>query len=300
MPDRIRLTFLGTGDSVPSSERNHTAILLTYRDENILVDCGEGTQRQFKKAGISVSKITKILITHLHGDHTLGISGVLQTMASNERKEPVYIYGPEGIKEFMKSLLRLFPFSRNFEINVEEAKGKFLENEDFFIEAEKMTHLIPCNAYAFVKKGKIRIDKSALKKEKIKEGPWLKELKEGKDLLYEGKKYPAKKLTYEEDNKKISFVLDTSLNSKIVPFVKNSDILVCEATFAEDMEEKARQYKHLTSAQAAKAAKESGSKRLILTHISQRYEKDTKTILGEAKKAFKDSLLAEDLKVFEL
>lgn len=298
MPDNIDITFLGTGDAIPTIERNHTSILLRYKNENILVDCGEGTQRQFRKAGLSISRITRILLTHFHGDHIFGLPGLLQSLSGQEHKKTLYIYGPKGIKEFMQKLLDTFLFHREYDIEVKEASGKFFETGDFYLEAEKMTHVTQCNAYSFVKKGQIRIDKSKLKREKISPGPWLAKLKEGKDISVNGKKYSARKLTYKDEDKKASFVLDTSYNKNIVPFVKDSDILVCESTFSSDMEKTAGEYGHLTSRQAGEIAKKSGSKKLVITHISQRYEKEKSRILNETKKAFKSSFLAEDLKSF--
>jgi ribonuclease Z len=300
MPDKIAVTFLGTSATVPTEVRNHTSILLSYKGENILVDCGEGTQRQFRKAKLNIGKITRILITHWHGDHVLGLPGVLQSLAMGEYNKTLYIYGPHGIKEFMEKLLDTFRFSREYKIETREAEGKFFETPDFYITAEKMTHLIPCNAYSFVKKGQIKIDKAKLRKEKIPSGPILKRLKEGKDITYNGKKYLAKKLTYTEGDRKISFILDTSFNKKIIPFVKDSDLLICESTFSSDMEETALKYGHLSSKQAAEIAKRSNSEKLILTHISQRYENDKKKILDESKKIFRNSFLAEDFKSFEI
>ena len=103
----IKLTFLGTSDSIPTEERNHTSILLTYEGENILIDCGEGTQRQIRKAKLNPCKITRILITHWHGDHVLGIPGLLQTLSMSGYNKTLYIYGPEGTKKFMKELLKI-------------------------------------------------------------------------------------------------------------------------------------------------------------------------------------------------
>lgn len=295
----IKLTFLGTSDAIPSAERNHTAILLNYKDENILIDCGEGTQRQFRKAKLNPSKITRILITHWHGDHVLGIPGILQTLSFSEYNKTLFIYGPKGTKEFMRNLLRTFIFHQNFKIIVEEVENKFFETEDFYLEAEKMSHGIPCNAYTFVKKGSLRIDKKKLGKTKI-QGTILKKLKEGKDIVYQGKKYLAKNLTYEEKGKKISFVFDTSFNDRIVPFVKNSDLLICESTFGAELEDRAEEYNHLTSKKTAEIAKKSNSKKLVLTHISQRYNKNPKKILDSAKKIFKNSRLVNDLDEIEV
>ncbi len=300
MPEKIKLTFLGTSDAIPSSERNHTAILLNYKNENILVDCGEGTQRQFRKAKLNPCKITKILITHWHGDHVLGLPGLLQTLNFSGYNKALSIYGPKGTKKFMESLLKMFVLQENYKIRVEEIEeGKFLEDDDFYIESKKMTHGVPCNAYSFIKKDKIRIDKKKLEKTKLK-GPILQKLKEGKDVIYNGKKYLAKNLTFEENSKKISFVFDTSFNDRIIPFVKNSDLLICESTFGSELEEKAEKYKHLAVKQTAEIAKKSNSKKLILTHISQRYSKNPRKIFDAAKKIFKNSFLAKDLDIIEI
>jgi ribonuclease Z len=295
----IKVIFLGTSDAVPTAERNHTSILLEYDGENILVDCGEGTQRQFRKAKLNPCKITRILITHWHGDHVLGLSGLLQTLSFSGYNKPLLIYGPKGTKEFVNNLLKTFYFQGKCPIEVKEVEGKFIETADFYIEAESMSHGIPCNAYTFVKKDRIRIDKAKLKKTKL-EGPILKKLKEGKDVTYEGKKYLAKNLTYKDEGKKISFVFDTSFNPRIIPFVKDSDLLICESSFDSDMEETAKEYKHLTAKQTAEIAKKSKSKKLVLTHISQRYSQNLKKILDSAKKGFKNSVLVKDLDVLEV
>lgn len=295
----MEIIFLGTSDAIPSKERNHTSILLSYKTENILIDCGEGTQRQLRVAGINPGKITRLLITHWHGDHVLGIPGLLQTLSFSGYNQTFFIYGPKGTKEFVNEMLKTFSFQENFKIQVEEVNGKFFETEDFYLEAEKMTHGIPCNAYSFVKKNLLHIDKDKLAKTKLS-GPILKKLKEGKDISFNGKKYLAKNLTYKEEGKKISFVFDTSFNERIIPFVKNSDLLICESTFGEELEDKADEYNHLNSKKTAEIAKKSNSKKLILTHISQRYSKNPKKILDSAKKVFKDSMLAKDFDKFEV
>lgn len=291
----IKIIFLGTSDAVPSMERNHTSILLNYKNENILVDCGEGTQRQFRKARLNPCKVTRILITHWHGDHVLGIPGLLQTLSFSGYKKTLLIYGPKGTKKFIQEMMKVFVFQNKISIKIKEVDNrKFLEKDDFYIEAKRMAHGIPCNAYAFVKKGKLKINKNKLKKTKL-QGPILKKLKEGKDIFYKGKKYLAKNLTFGEPSKKISFVFDTSFNKNIVPFVKDSDLLICESTFGSEFSDKAREYKHLTVKQTAEIAKKSKSKKLVLTHISQRYSKNLKKILTAAKKIFKNSVLVKDL-----
>jgi ribonuclease Z len=294
MVSKIKIIFLGTSGQFPTAERNCTSILLNYEKENILIDCGEGTQRQFRKAKLNPCKITKILVTHWHGDHVLGIPGLLQTLALSGYNKKLSVFGPKGTRIFMKNLLEMFAFRGKQLIEINEVDGKFFETKDFYLESEKMTHGVPCNAYTFVKKGQIRIDKKKLKKYNLPQSSILQKLKQGKDIEYNGKKYLAKDLTYTEGDKKISFVLDTSINKKIIPFVRNSDLLICESSFGSELEKHAEEYHHLTSKQAAEIAKKSKSKKLILTHISQRYSKDYKKILNDAKKVFKNSFLAKD------
>ena len=296
----IKLTFLGTSDAVPSAERNHTSILLTYEGENILVDCGEGTQRQFRKLGLNPCKITRILLTHKHADHSIGLIGLMKTLELSGYNKTLFIYGPKGTKRFIENLFLAFGNVENYKIEVHEVLGKFFENEDFFLEAEKMIHGVLCNAYNFVKKGQIRIDRAKLKKSGLPNGPLLKKLKEGKDIVHEGKKYLAKNLTFEEDGTKISFILDTAMNDNAIRFAKDSDLLVADSSFGSDLEDKANLHQHLTASQAAEIAKKSKSKKLILTHISQRYERKKEVLLKEAKKIFKNSHLVKDLDVVEV
>ena len=301
MVEKIKITFLGTGGIIPTEDRNHIAMLLTYRDENILVDCGEGTQRQFRKAKINPCKITKLLITHWHGDHVLGIPGLLQTLALNGYKKTLEVYGPKGTKQFMKEMLKVFHFVADIKIKVQEVSNeKFFENNEFYLESKPMTHGIACNAYAFVAKGKIRIDRDKLAKSKLPSGPLMKKLKEGKDITYNGKKILAKNLTYMQGSKRVSFILDTGKNENIVPFAKDSDLLIIDSTYADDMKELAQDHKHLTSSQSAEIAKKAKVKELVLTHISQRYGRDPKKILNEAKKIFKKSSVVNDFDSVEI
>ena len=297
----MKITFLGTSDAIPTASRNHTAVLLNWENENILIDCGEGTQRQFRKAKINPCNITRLLITHWHGDHVLGIPGLLQTLTFSGYNKTLKIYGPRGTRKYMKELTDAFIFTGKLKIEIKEIdKGKFVDEKDFYLEAERMTHGCPTLAYSFVKKGKLRIDKKKLKQYKLAVGVHLQKLKQGKDVVYEGKKYLAKNLTYIVDEEKISFVFDTSFNNLISKFVKGAKVFVCESQFGSDMERKAKEHKHMTSVQSAKIAKEAKVGRLYLTHISQRYEKNFDKLLKEARKIFKNSHIARDLEVVEV
>src|SRR3990172_1058393 len=212
MADKIKITFLGTGSMIPDEKRGHPAFLISHKGENILVDCGEGTQIQFRKAKLNPCKITRILITHWHGDHTFGLPGLLRTLSTSGYHKKLYVYGPKGIKKHFDEMFQAFGGVEGFHVEVREVSGKFFENADFYLEAEKMIHVQPCNEYNFIEKDKLRIDKAKMKKHKIAPGKHIQELKQGKDITYNGKKYSAKNFVYGEKGKKVSFVLDTLFN----------------------------------------------------------------------------------------
>lgn len=294
MTSKINLTFLGTSSDIPTSRRNHTAVLLNYGGENILVDCGEGVQRQFRKAKLNPCRVNRILITHRHGDHVFGLPGLISTLNHSSYNRTLHIYCPRRTKRFIENFLGMDFTERGFEVRIEEVSGKFFENDDFYLEAESMEHGIPTNAYNFVLKDKVRIDKKKLAKAKLPQGRLIGELKNGKNITHEGKKYSAKNLTYTEKGKKVSFVLDTLDNKRIVPFVRNADLLICEASFSSANAKEAREHLHLTAGQAGRIAKKAKVGKLILTHISQRYDKNIKELLDDAKKEFGDVRVAED------
>ena len=288
------LTFLGTGDAIPSKNRNHTSLLLNYGAENILFDCGEGTQRQIRKADLNPCKINKICISHWHGDHILGLPGLFQTLALSGYNKGMDIYGPTGSKKFMKEFISIFVPVFRFDAKVNEVSGKFFETDDFYLESQSMTHGTPCNAYNFVIKDKLRIDKKKLEKSKLPTGPLLAKLSQGKDVSFEGKKYKSKDFTYVEKGKKISFVFDTSLNKNIVPFVKGADWLIIESSFDSSMEDLAEEDHHMTVKQDAEIAKKAKVGKMFLIHVSSRY-KSKKFILEEAKAIFPNSVMPHDL-----
>lgn len=292
----MEITFLGTSQAIPTETRSHTAILLRYEDEMILVDCGEGTQRQFRKAHINPCKLTKILITHWHGDHVLGMPGLIQTLALNGYNQTLDIYCPKGTAHYLEDMLRMFAFVGKIDIKMHEVdEGIFYDSKKFRLECYRMKHSARCLAYVFKEKDKKRIDTEKLKKFKVPNGPLIGELQRGKDITLNGKKIKSKDIVYEEKGKRISVIMDTALIDECYTAAKDSDLLICESTYITEDEEKAYEYLHLTSAQAADIAKKSDSKKLILTHISQRYEHAPHILLKEARKVFKNSFLAEDL-----
>ena len=297
--EKSSITFLGTGSAVPTKKTNHTSILFTFKDENILIDCGEGTQRQFRYADLSPTKVTKILITHWHGDHFLGIPGLLQTLFTSEYKKTLEIYGPKYSKEYFSLIKRLL---NNIKIKTEikEVSKKVFENKDFIIEAEQMSHGIPSNAYSIKIKDKIRLDKNKIKKLSLPNSPLLKDLQKGKDIIFNGKKIKSSSVSYLEKGKKITIILDTLPNSNAIKLAKDSDILITEASFLKEESEKAKKYRHLTAEQSALIAKKAKVKKLILIHLSQRYENFPEKILIEAKKIFKNVSIAKDLDKIEI
>ncbi len=297
--EKIKITFLGTANAVPTQKRNHTSILLTYKDENILIDCGEGTQRQFRYAELSPSKLTKILITHWHGDHILGLPGLFQTLAMSDYQKALQLYGPNNTSYFIDAIKKFVNIKIPLKIqNIES--GIFFDSKEFYLSALPMTHDTPTLAYSFVLKDKLRLDKMKIKKLKIPNSPLLGDLQAGKDIIFEKKKIKSKDVTYMQKGKKVTFILDTAQNPNTFKIAENSDILICESTYSISEEKIAHEYKHLTSTQAADIAKKSKSKKLILTHISQRYEHNPKIILNEAKKIFKNTILVNDLDVLEI
>jgi ribonuclease Z len=296
----IILTFLGTGNAVPTAKRNHTSIFLTYKNLGIVIDCGEGTQRQFQTAGISHHKITHLCITHWHGDHILGLPGLIQSLGMSDYQKTLHLFGPLGTKHFMQAIKTLIT-GMPIKLEVYEIlRGTILETEDCKIEAWQVHHDCPALAYTFTIKEKRRLDKEALKKSKLPNIPLLGQLAQGKDIVYQGKKYYAKEYTYTEPGRKIAIILDTGNHPDLPRIAQDADLLITEASFAEAEKEKANEYHHLTSSQAAQIAKQAQAKALMLTHISPRYEHQPERLIKEAKKIFKNVKAAQDFDVITL
>ena len=290
----MKIKFLGTSSMVPTKDRNHTSILLTYNAENILIDCGEGTQRQLKIANINPCKITKILLTHIHGDHTLGLPGLIQTLGANNYQKTLEIYGPKNTRNFIDNILKTFHLENKIKLTTTEIdKREFLETKEFYLEALPLKHSTYTLAYSFTEKDKRKINLSYTKKFDLTKHPLLGELQRGKDITFKGKKITADKATILKKGKKISLIFDTELTQNCIEISKNADLLIAEATYESDLEEKAKEYQHLTSEQSALIAKKARVKALILTHFSQRYKTPDQS-LKEAKKIFKNTQAAKD------
>ncbi|OIO41004.1 ribonuclease Z [Candidatus Pacearchaeota archaeon CG_4_10_14_0_2_um_filter_05_32_18] len=296
----VEVVFLGTGSAVPTVKRNHPGILLKYKTESILFDCGEGIQRQFRIAKENPCKLTRLFITHWHGDHVLGIPGLFQTLALNGYDKTLEVYGPKGTKIYVSKILSLFANVNKIKFNIKEvSSGKIIDSEDFFVESFMMEHNTHCLAYRFVEKDKLRIDKKKLEKLKVGHDPKLALIKKGKDITINGKKIRAKDITYLEKGKKIGIVLDTRENKNIYKVAKDCDLFICESTFINESDI-AKKYFHLTAEQSAKISKKSKVGKLALMHLSQRYEKKENEVLNIARGIFKNTELARDFMRFEI
>ncbi len=291
----MEVVFLGTASAVPSKKKNHTGLLIKTEKHKILLDCGEGIQRQFKLAQEIPTRLTHILLTHWHEDHTLGLTGLLKTMGMNSYSQKLMIYGPKHTKEKIDLLQRIYsPFKISIEVK-EVDSGQVYEDKDLRIEAQYMNHGIPTLAYKIIIKEVLRIDKSKIKKLKIPSSPLIGDLQRGKDITFNGKKIKSKDVTYLQEGKILTIILDTTMNNQAINFAKDSDLLICESTYMQNEEEQAKEYKHLTTEQAATIAKKSKSKKLALVHISEKHVHKIPVLLKEAKKIFKNTIAPEDL-----
>ena len=296
----MQLIFLGTSCAVPTKERNHASFLLNYRDEGILFDCGENIQRQLKIAGIKPTKITRILISHLHGDHVFGLPGIIYTLGLCEYNQILKIYGPKGIKKFIDAMINSTTDDARIPIEVVEiSEGKFYDGKWFKLEAKKLEHRCYTLGFSFVEKNRRRINTAFVKKIGIPDGPLLGKLQEGKSVTFKGKKIDADDATTIVKGKKISFIADTVVCKGAYDLAKDADIVIAASTYTSKDEEKAKKHSHLTAEQAGLIASKSNAKKLILTHFSQRY-KDIYELEQDARNVFDNSIAAKDFMKFDL
>jgi ribonuclease Z len=295
----MKITFLGTGAMVPTKERNVQSIHLEVDGEGILVDCGEGTQRQMNIAGINRTKIRKILISHWHGDHVAGIVGLLQTISSSEEPKNIKLFGPKGSKEYFHHMLKSCAFELRMSVDIIEIIPKdnkpvlFFENDNYFLEAAKLRHSIPCIGYVFKEKDQRTINMVKAKKLGLTEGPDIGKLKRGEAVLLKQKTVTADMVSTIKKGKRIAFVLDTEECAGLNNLARDADVFICEATYDSSLDEKAEEYKHMTAQTVAQIASQENVKKLILTHFSQRY-KTIEAIEKDAKKVFPTTVCAFD------
>lgn len=305
----MELVFLGTGAGIPSKERNVTSIALKLlQEENHiwLFDCGEATQHQIMRTTIKPGKINKIFITHLHGDHLFGLPGFLSSRSFQGGRDELTIYGPSGIKEFVEISLSVSQAHLNYPLSfVEIEEGMIFDEEHFRVSCMKLDHGIDSYGFRIMQKnkpGELLVDK--LKQLGIKPGPVYKQIKDNRKVtLPDGSIIESKKfIGPEKPGKVITILGDTrSLPELHGPFVSESDVLVHEATFNADSSEMAQKYFHTTTAQAAMLAKQNKVKRLVLTHISSRYQaEDLPGLLQESRDVFPNTEIASDFHTVQI
>jgi len=282
---------------VPTKHRNVQSVFLKYKTHGILFDCGEGTQRQMNIAGIKRTEVTKIFLSHWHGDHVSGIIGLLQTLSNSESRHKIEIYGPKETKKKVGYLFKAVRFDAAIELKITDVDAKKIkkisEDDDYVIEAVNVEHGIPCLGYSFTEKDRWRINISYLKEMGVPEGPHLQLLQKGKNMIYKGKEIEAKKAASLVRGKKITIIPDTGMCQNAVDLAYGADVLICEATFASKHTEKSEKYRHLTAAQAAMIANQANVEKLYLTHFSQRYE-NTQEIEEDARAYFNNIVCAYD------
>lgn len=297
----MELVFLGTSSAIPTSYRNHSAIALKAFGEIMLFDCGEGTQLQMSKAKISPMKISKIFLTHFHGDHILGLPGIIQSMAFRGRKDPLHIFGPKGLVQLIHNITNVGYFSLAFEIYMHEVnEGIILEEENYKVSCLKTKHNVLSYAYKFEEKRRPKFIREKAIALGIKPGPDFGKLQQGIPIEINGRIInPEEVLGEKRKGRTIVYSGDTSPFEGMVKFAYESDILIHESTFEGKYGDKANDVCHSTSLQAAEIAKKANVKKLILTHVSTRY-KNSDILQDEAKKIFKNSTVAEDFMSLEV
>ncbi|MEM3153456.1 MAG: ribonuclease Z [Candidatus Bathyarchaeia archaeon] len=300
----LKVIFLGTAGSIPTPKRSLPAILIRRKGEQLLFDCGEGVQRQMIMAGASFNRKMKVFITHMHGDHVLGLPGLVQTMALLDRDKKLEIYGPPGIRRFMEGIRETVQFGLTFPIEIHEIHevGTICEADEYTVQAIWANHVIPSLAYALVEKprpGKFYPEKARALG--VPEGPLWSKLQHGNEV-----KLPNGKIVKPEDvmgpprkGRKIVYTGDTRPFDGLADFASNADLLIHDATLDDKLAERAYEDGHSTPSQAAETAEKAKARLLVLTHISARYE-DPRMLLKQARKIFKNTRIAEDLMEIEI
>jgi ribonuclease Z len=294
--EQMRLVFLGTAGSWPTAERNTSCVALKRGSEVLLFDCGEGTQRQFQRSGLSYMEVSRILVTHLHGDHYLGIAGLVQTMDMNGRTEPLVVHGPPGTREAVAALVHIGHFKPGFPIRVEELKDKaVVDCGDYALHARALKHNVPNLGYALVEGQRPgRFHKAKALEIGVPEGPAFGKLQRGEDVtLPDGRVVRSSDLVgAPRRGRKVAYTGDCVPSEATVELAMGADVLVHDSTFGSDYAE-ANDYGHSTAAQAAFIAQKAKVERLVLTHFSARY-RDVRPLLEEARRVFPRADAAHD------
>ena len=293
----FELTILGCSSATPTSSRNPTAQVLNMHERYFLIDCGEATQIQMRRYKIKIQRIDHVFISHLHGDHYLGLPGLLGTMHLLGREKELHVYAPPGLKEIIevnnfhsKTFLR---FRVVFHVIEETSPARIFEDDKLSVDIIPMNHRIPCYGFLFREKPFPR----NIIKEKITEYNIpvqdIQKLKEGKDLVLEGGAHiPNAELTTDPPApRSYAYCSDTIFERSYIDQIKNVNLLYHEATFADDMSVRAKETYHCTAKEAGSIAQMAGAQKLIIGHYSARYN-DLDVLLNEAITSFPNTVLA--------
>ncbi|MCX8187614.1 MAG: ribonuclease Z [Nitrososphaeria archaeon] len=299
----MKLIFLGTGGGTPSVRRSLPSIAVKFSGHIILFDCGEGTQRQMMRAGVGFKKEMIILLTHLHGDHILGLPGLIYTLSMLNREDSLTVIGPPGTKNFLEAILSIRFGKLSYEIHVYEVlEGVVYESKEYVIEAIKADHTVLALAYKLREKdrpGKMNVE--YLERIGLPKGPLWGKLQRGEPVEFGGRTLrPDEVMGPPRSGRKIVYSGDTRPSEKIIEFSRDADVLIHDATFHSEFEEDALNEGHSTARSAAEVALRAGVKRLYLFHISPRYEEMEDKLLLDARAIFPNTFLAEDLLTYEV
>jgi len=295
MASNIKITFLGTGGSLPKPGRALPAVAVHIDDVLNLFDCGEGTQKQIMKSSISYMDIKNIFITHFHGDHFLGLAGLINTMSFSGRENDLNIYGPPGAIYFVKKIIDLGYYSLNFNIKITELDyGKTYDLGKFLLRTLKSDHPVPAISYSIEEKDAYKIDRNLVDKINFPVNK-LEALRSLGRLEINNKIFKIEDVSLGiKKGRKIVYSGDTRPLNSMVEFAKNADVLIHDSTMDSSMEPMVNEYGHTSSRQAAEIAREANVKKLYLFHYSARYN-DLKILLNDALSVFPRTYLSTEL-----
>ena len=293
----LSVTFLGTGASCPTVDRNVAGLAVQREGETILFDCGEGTQRQMMRYGVGFS-FTEVFFTHYHADHMLGITGLLRTMGLQDRTAPVVLYGPRGAERVLGAAILLGIERNKFPVEIVELHpGQRLARPEYDIVAFETEHRADTMGYALVEHIRLgRFNPERAQELGIPEGPLWGRLHKGESVLLEdGRIITAADLVGAPRlGRTVVYSGDTRPSLSVIEAARGADLLVHEATFGGEEAERAKETGHSTAGEAARVAHDAGVRRLVLTHISPRYNRDATELLAEARAVFPETTIARD------
>jgi len=293
----LSVTFLGTAASIPTIDRNVAGLAVQREGEMILFDCGEGNQRQMMRYGVGFA-FREVFFTHYHADHLLGITGLLRTMGLQDRSAPVTLYGPKGAQRILGAAISLGIERNKFPIEILEIRaGDRLSRNDYDILVFETEHRADTVGYALAEHTRRgRFNPERARSLGIPEGPLWGELHKGKSIrLEDGRTVtPDDLVGAPRPGRLVVYTGDTRPHESVVHASRGADLLIHEATFGSDELERAHETGHSTAAEAARVAAEAGVRRLALTHISSRYNRDASELLAEARAVFPETVIARD------